>query len=588
MNNHQREALFTGLIGATGVFSLVGVSHPWAWATPSYMLLALTGSLIALPVNRLGSGIASSIALLGGTLIFGYGVAPLPASIALVLTLLSLVQTWFGERQSDRDTIIWIALLQLALAHVWKSDWSTWLATGCWLFLAPIVMSRSNLRTGGPAGLIASMSLAAMFFLFSPGQPPETTSPNSGPTSPTTASVGFSADMRLGDLRQLHLDSTEVIRAWPDLPDEASRYLRGAILTRFDGRTWSSMPAPSPSISPASSIRIESSKAAGDYAFAPGQITDISSTTTQFQPSGAGDWLTASSGEKNTYIATYKQPTAPTDLASLEPYLELPESLDPRIRELAASLSQNGTLDQETTAQNIQAWMDEHLNYGLEAQPDQADDPLADFLFASQRGHCEYFATAATVLLRASGHPARIVTGYALPEGQQSTLPWRLQKLHGHGWVEVIDGQGHWVVWDPTPPISVSGDNGTPVASTLMPFSDPAGVFWLSPFAALILFVGFGLWLRTRPTSVRDVHRRARAFLASRITPPPSHLPPLAAAHCLRIEHPELATDLLRLVDLLYQTEFEDVGSDNKLPEAKRIYREIRRKSRHLSSVRRG
>src|SRR5690606_41034102 len=39
-------------------------------------------------------------------------------------------------------------------------------------------------------------------------------------------------------------------------------------------------------------------------------------------------------------------------------------------------------------------------------------DPIETFLFETQAGHCEYFATALAVLLREVGVPARIVNGY--------------------------------------------------------------------------------------------------------------------------------------------------------------------------------
>ena len=41
---------------------------------------------------------------------------------------------------------------------------------------------------------------------------------------------------------------------------------------------------------------------------------------------------------------------------------------------------------------------------------------LADFLFNSKSGHCEYFATATALLLRTAGIPARYAVGYETQE----------------------------------------------------------------------------------------------------------------------------------------------------------------------------
>lgn len=52
----------------------------------------------------------------------------------------------------------------------------------------------------------------------------------------------------------------------------------------------------------------------------------------------------------------------------------------------------------------------------LDLPPPAGVTPLADFLTRTKSGHCEYFAAAATILLRAAGVPARYATGYAVME----------------------------------------------------------------------------------------------------------------------------------------------------------------------------
>ena len=94
-------------------------------------------------------------------------------------------------------------------------------------------------------------------------------------------------------------------------------------------------------------------------------------------------------------------------------YLQLPPQLDPRIRALAASITAKQTNDYDKAAE-MRRYLIAHYSYtlNLTGPTGKSPDPLAYFLFTSKAGHCEYFATAMTVMLRAVGVPARYVTGF--------------------------------------------------------------------------------------------------------------------------------------------------------------------------------
>jgi len=71
------------------------------------------------------------------------------------------------------------------------------------------------------------------------------------------------------------------------------------------------------------------------------------------------------------------------------------------------------------------------------------------FLEESETGYCVHFATAATVLLRAAGIPARYVTGYMVEA--KAGEPVTVRQRHAHAWVEYyVVGIG-WQVMEPTP-----------------------------------------------------------------------------------------------------------------------------------------
>jgi transglutaminase-like putative cysteine protease len=75
---------------------------------------------------------------------------------------------------------------------------------------------------------------------------------------------------------------------------------------------------------------------------------------------------------------------------------------------------------------------------------------LGDFLTRTRAGHCEYFATAATLLARAAGVPARYATGFAAIEHSALEGAWVIRTRHSHAWSRAwVDG--HWVDVDATP-----------------------------------------------------------------------------------------------------------------------------------------
>jgi hypothetical protein len=69
----------------------------------------------------------------------------------------------------------------------------------------------------------------------------------------------------------------------------------------------------------------------------------------------------------------------------------------------------------------------------------------------TKSGHCEYFAAAAAILLRAAGVPTRYATGYAVMEYSDLEEAWIVRARHAHAWTRAwVDGR--WIDLDPTPP----------------------------------------------------------------------------------------------------------------------------------------
>jgi hypothetical protein len=94
---------------------------------------------------------------------------------------------------------------------------------------------------------------------------------------------------------------------------------------------------------------------------------------------------------------------------------------------------------------------------------------LSDFLFKNRQGHCEYFATATTLLLRSAGIPARYAVGYSVSEYSSLERQYVARARHAHSWA-LVYVNNEWQVLDTTPSIWAPYEEEN--ASALEPFMD--------------------------------------------------------------------------------------------------------------------
>ncbi|MGO9262906.1 MAG: DUF3488 and DUF4129 domain-containing transglutaminase family protein [Bryobacteraceae bacterium] len=154
--------------------------------------------------------------------------------------------------------------------------------------------------------------------------------------------------------------------------------------------------------------------------------------------------------------------------------LQLP-SLDPRIPQLARSIAA-GAVSSLDRARAIERALRTRYGYTMRLPDREVADPLAWFLFTRKQGHCEYFASAMTVLLRTLGIPSRMATGFESGVYNSITDLWLIRASDAHTWVEAwIPGYG-WKTFDPTPP----DPNPTrfSLATQLSLYLDAAETFW--------------------------------------------------------------------------------------------------------------
>jgi transglutaminase-like putative cysteine protease len=140
-------------------------------------------------------------------------------------------------------------------------------------------------------------------------------------------------------------------------------------------------------------------------------------------------------------------------------YLQLPATLYRGIHELAGTLSAASAAD---FMDSLSTALSEGFSYTLTPRNDEGGDNfLENFLFRSREGYCVHFATAAVILARLKGIPARYVTGYLvhIPDVDDESflpVPTALHQgiasgLNSHAWAELWFPETGWLMYEATP-----------------------------------------------------------------------------------------------------------------------------------------
>ncbi len=164
-------------------------------------------------------------------------------------------------------------------------------------------------------------------------------------------------------------------------------------------------------------------------------------------------------------------------------YLQLPPALDPQIPSLARRITARGPADAWDRIQALRHYLRSHYRYTLRGLP-AGRDPLANFLFSSRAGDCEYFASALAILGRTLGIPTRVVTGFATGPYNRLSQEFLIRGRDAHAWVEAYFPQpsrfaanpGLWIPLDATPPSSAPAFTGAWGRMQLL--LDAAQTFW--------------------------------------------------------------------------------------------------------------
>jgi transglutaminase-like putative cysteine protease len=306
---------------------------------------------------------------------------------------------------------------------------------------------------------------------------------------------GFSDNVELGQIGEIKQNSAVVMRVKTGEPvPYAMLRWRGTALTTFDGKRWTK---PHPD-----EIALTQSDDGWIYLVPPGKAVNNSGQRLRYtvflQPIASSAIFTAGeaisvqgnfSGESSNtnrngpnsylrrdetdsllnpfgnyaalrYLAVSRLPavnaaklraaTSDYPEAIRKEYLQVPPRLDARIPDLArqATARAGNSYDK---ARAVESFLRTRYGYTLKLAGKPGNDPLANFLFVTRAGHCEYFASAMTILLRTLGIPAREVNGFLPGEYNDLAGDYIVRASDAHSWVEAYFG-GEWVTFDPTPP----------------------------------------------------------------------------------------------------------------------------------------
>lgn len=318
------------------------------------------------------------------------------------------------------------------------------------------------MKTAGGMAILGAPVMVVLFLLF-----PRMAPLWGLPSDAATGRSGLSGSMQVGQVSQLALDDSIALRvrfaARPPAPRDM--YFRGPVLSAFDGRAWQVSPFAGAS---GSAAQLQVSGDAVDYevtlqptmrpwllvldaapAAPVGQGLDVRMTP-ELQWLNSQPLAELKRYQARSYVQFRHGPMTANTLVRAN--LDLTPGLNPRTRELAQQL-RAGLAPGAGARELVQAALTRLRTggYVYTLEPGTYGADFADeFWFDRKQGFCEHIAAGFVVLMRASGVPARIVTGYQGGELNGLDGFWVVRNSDAHAWAEVWEpGVGWWRV-DPT------------------------------------------------------------------------------------------------------------------------------------------
>ena len=253
-------------------------------------------------------------------------------------------------------------------------------------------------------------------------------------------------------------------------PPLQQHYWRGAIFDRYTGAGWEPLPIDQPT----SSTPLTETVPPGRYTLAQKfQIVSLQDDRlfAASQPVHGSDGTALLSAANDPSTSLVRGRTGQYEVVSWAPnvsandlagdstdyppeirvrYLQLPDTLPSRVRELAGRLTR-GAASPYDKAVRVQDYLRLTYPYRLDVPAPPPNRDVVDyFLFDSPGGFCSYYASAMAVMLRSVGVPARVVTGFASGNYNGQERQYDVPASAAHAWVEVYFPTYGWIEFEPT------------------------------------------------------------------------------------------------------------------------------------------
>jgi len=431
---------------------------------PRWLLLALLFAAVA--ATKLSHGIVVGRAP-GLTLI----------CVLLVMKLL--------EMHARRDAFVVFFLgFFLVLSQYFYSQalWvALWTVAAVWglltsLVLAQMPLGQPSLRAAGreaARSTLLGLPIMVLLFLLFPRIAPLWGLPGQ------TAGTGLNDTLRFGEIAELASDESIAMRLRPlaggSLPAASQIYVRGPVLSLFDGQQWKADPMVGPRRELLElqgpvlryEVMLEPQRLAilPLLEMAPGQPGESWSPRAGLELRRALDlsWISRRTiGERLRFeqVAVIDPAAVRVGPFQEQPGLQRlrqqPEALNPRLqawaREQARALAADGS-DAPQLSQRLLAHIREQpFRYTLTPGVYGEDSPHAvdEFWFDRRAGFCEHYATAYVLAMRAAGVPARIVTGFQGSDAVAVEGWTAIRNSNAHAWAEYWTPGLGWQRVDPT------------------------------------------------------------------------------------------------------------------------------------------
>jgi len=433
---------------------LIAAAVAWRWAAerrawplpPRWLrvLVAIAATLAVLGTYRTLNGIEAGTAFL------------------VLLAGVKLLETR-GSR--DLTVIVFIAyfLLYSALLRDQRLPQLPYLLAGG-VFLTAALM-RVHAGSAGDSGrdvlmrtgalLLQALPLAILLFVLFPRLP----GPFWGIGTGESARTGLGDEMTPGDISDLSV-SGEVafrVRFTGAMPPPAQRYWRGPVLHEFDGRSWR---RPRAQAFPSQEVTYLGEPVEYQITLEPTDrpwilALDIPAEWPEREAFRTFDFQLVAP-RRLSEVSSFRLRSYPRFLAGAElpqslrrKGLQLPEEGNPRSRALARQLAAQYGDPRAIAQAMLTMFREQPFVYTLDP-PKLAENAMDEFLFETRRGFCEHYASAFTLVMRAAGVPARVVTGYQGGEFNPLGGYLIVRQSDAHAWSEIwIEGRG-WLRVDPT------------------------------------------------------------------------------------------------------------------------------------------